>query len=243
MHTVASLFHTRDTALRTLGGLRAVGIDPQRVSEVPIHPARASQRTRPPRPVSPPASWWAPGCWRSLLSDRRWSRGRWWQSWAWRRRPRALELKPKVAQAAWRGAGRLGPGGNRGSRIRRARSAGGYPAHGGRAGGCDGWTHRRHADAERRRPRELRRFRKHARERLTHACIRVVFVTATVSRTNADWPSLQVISVTPLIATAICRFLGNGSIGGLCEIRWGGHVTAPPVYLREEKHGIPLPRP
>jgi hypothetical protein len=42
MHTVASLFHTPDAALRTLADLRAAGIDPQQVSVV-AHPPSAAE--------------------------------------------------------------------------------------------------------------------------------------------------------------------------------------------------------
>jgi phosphoribosylpyrophosphate synthetase len=40
-----------------------------------------------------------------------------------------------------------------------------------------------------------------------------VFVTDTVSLARQNWPQLRVISIAPLIAGAMQRFLGNGSLG------------------------------
>jgi ribose-phosphate pyrophosphokinase len=55
-----------------------------------------------------------------------------------------------------------------------------------------------------------------ARDKLSRAGVREVFVTDTVSVAEKDWPQLQVVSVAPLIAAAIRRFLVDGSPGGLC---------------------------
>jgi ribose-phosphate pyrophosphokinase len=53
------------------------------------------------------------------------------------------------------------------------------------------------------------------REKLNHPTVREVFVTDTVCIAEKDWPRLQVISIAPLIASAMERFLANGSIGDL----------------------------
>jgi ribose-phosphate pyrophosphokinase len=55
-----------------------------------------------------------------------------------------------------------------------------------------------------------------ARDKLSRAGVREVFVTDTVSVAEKDWPQLQVVSVAPLIAAAIRRFLVDGSPSGLC---------------------------
>lgn len=46
--------------------------------------------------------------------------------------------------------------------------------------------------------------------------MRAVFVTDTVSVTEKDWPRLRVVSIAPLLASALARFLADGSIGDLC---------------------------
>ena len=43
--------------------------------------------------------------------------------------------------------------------------------------------------------------------------MREVFVTDTVSLAKQNWLQLRVISITPLIAGAVQRFLSNGSLG------------------------------
>jgi ribose-phosphate pyrophosphokinase len=54
-----------------------------------------------------------------------------------------------------------------------------------------------------------------ARAKLSHQSIRAVFVTDTVATQETDWRQLQVVSIAPLIAKAIQRFLSDGSIGDL----------------------------
>jgi hypothetical protein len=34
--------------------------------------------------------------------------------------------------------------------------------------------------------------------------------------TEKDWPRLHVVSIAPLLASALARFLADGSIGDLC---------------------------
>jgi ribose-phosphate pyrophosphokinase len=46
--------------------------------------------------------------------------------------------------------------------------------------------------------------------------VREVFVTDTVALKDKNWTQLQVISVAPLIAEAIRRFMTDGSLGDLC---------------------------
>jgi len=52
-----------------------------------------------------------------------------------------------------------------------------------------------------------------ARNRLNHPAVREVFVTDTVRTAEKDWPQLRVISVAPLIAGAVQRFLAKGALG------------------------------
>jgi ribose-phosphate pyrophosphokinase len=52
-----------------------------------------------------------------------------------------------------------------------------------------------------------------ARKKLSHPAVREVFVTDTINQT--DWPQLNVVSIAPLIAGAVRRFLANGSLGKL----------------------------
>ncbi len=54
-----------------------------------------------------------------------------------------------------------------------------------------------------------------ARENLSRSGIRDVFVTNTVSMAGKAWPELHVVSVAPLIATAVQRFMSDGSLSGL----------------------------
>ncbi|HEU4343231.1 MAG TPA: hypothetical protein VFU31_16895 [Candidatus Binatia bacterium] len=54
-----------------------------------------------------------------------------------------------------------------------------------------------------------------ARKKLDHPGVREVFVTDTVRVAENDWPKLRVISIAPLIAGALERFLADGSIGDL----------------------------
>jgi ribose-phosphate pyrophosphokinase len=54
-----------------------------------------------------------------------------------------------------------------------------------------------------------------AREKLAHPTVREVFVTDTVCVAEQDWPQLRVVSIAPLIAGALKRFLADGSIGDL----------------------------
>lgn len=54
-----------------------------------------------------------------------------------------------------------------------------------------------------------------ARAKLSHQSIRAIFVTDTVATPETDWQQLQVVSIAPLIAKAIQRFLSDGSISDL----------------------------
>jgi ribose-phosphate pyrophosphokinase len=54
-----------------------------------------------------------------------------------------------------------------------------------------------------------------ARDKLERAGVRALFVTDTVPTTQEGWPRLQVVSVAPLVAAAIRRFLADGSLGDL----------------------------
>lgn len=54
-----------------------------------------------------------------------------------------------------------------------------------------------------------------ARAKLSHPSIRTIFVTDTVATQETDWQQLQVVSIAPLIAKAIQRFLSDGSMSDL----------------------------
>ena len=54
-----------------------------------------------------------------------------------------------------------------------------------------------------------------ARDRLDHPAVREVFVTDTVAVADRNWPQLRVVSIAPLIAGALERFLADRSIGDL----------------------------
>jgi ribose-phosphate pyrophosphokinase len=54
-----------------------------------------------------------------------------------------------------------------------------------------------------------------ARARLDQPAVREVVVTDTIGIAGQDWPQLRVVSVAPLIATALQRFLADGSISDL----------------------------
>jgi ribose-phosphate pyrophosphokinase len=53
--------------------------------------------------------------------------------------------------------------------------------------------------------------------RLNHPALREIFVTDTVPTHHADWPRLRIVSVVPLLATAIQRLATSGSIADLYE--------------------------
>jgi ribose-phosphate pyrophosphokinase len=57
-----------------------------------------------------------------------------------------------------------------------------------------------------------------ARRKLSHPAVSEVFVTDTISVVEKDWPQLHVISIAPLLASAVQRFLADGSPGQLYEI-------------------------
>ncbi len=54
-----------------------------------------------------------------------------------------------------------------------------------------------------------------ARDQLDHPAVREVVVTDTVRVAEQDWPHLRVVSIAPLIAGALERFLADGSLGDL----------------------------
>ena len=58
-------------------------------------------------------------------------------------------------------------------------------------------------------------FLRGARHKLDHPAVRAVFVTDSICMAGKAWPQLRVISIAPLIAGALKRFLANGSIGDL----------------------------
>jgi ribose-phosphate pyrophosphokinase len=58
-------------------------------------------------------------------------------------------------------------------------------------------------------------FLRGAREKLDVPAVRDVFVTDTVETPAKDWPKLHVVSIAPLIAAALSRFLGDSPASGL----------------------------
>ncbi|HWP43651.1 MAG TPA: ribose-phosphate diphosphokinase, partial [Blastocatellia bacterium] len=58
-------------------------------------------------------------------------------------------------------------------------------------------------------------FLEAARDRLSHEAIREIFVTDTVSPKGEAWPRLKIVSIAPLIAGAISRFVIDGSLSDL----------------------------
>ena len=52
-----------------------------------------------------------------------------------------------------------------------------------------------------------------ARDKLDHPAVREIFVTDTVRVAEQDWPQLSVISIAPLIAGAVERFMADGLSG------------------------------
>jgi len=70
-----------------------------------------------------------------------------------------------------------------------------------------------------------------ARDKLDDPAIREVLVTDTVSVTE-QWPQLRVVSIAPLIASALERFLADGTLADLFK------VTAPnrAPDRRKKKH-------
>jgi ribose-phosphate pyrophosphokinase len=54
-----------------------------------------------------------------------------------------------------------------------------------------------------------------SREKLDRAAVQSVLVTDTVQVLQRDWPKLQIVSIAPLIAAALKRLLGDGSMADL----------------------------
>jgi ribose-phosphate pyrophosphokinase len=54
-----------------------------------------------------------------------------------------------------------------------------------------------------------------ARDKLTHDSVCNIFVSDTIACPVADWPPLQVVSIAPVIASAIQRFTVHGSMSDL----------------------------
>jgi len=57
-----------------------------------------------------------------------------------------------------------------------------------------------------------------ARHKLNDPAVREVFVTDTVSVRKQNSPQRHVISIAPLIAGALERFLVDGRLGDLCKV-------------------------
>jgi ribose-phosphate pyrophosphokinase len=53
-----------------------------------------------------------------------------------------------------------------------------------------------------------------ARARLTHPAVGGILVTDTTPVSATGWSTLEVVTVAPLLAAALQRFLVDGSVGG-----------------------------
>jgi ribose-phosphate pyrophosphokinase len=58
-------------------------------------------------------------------------------------------------------------------------------------------------------------FAAHTRERLTHESVKQIFVSDTLPLKEKGWPQLHIITIAPLLAGAIERFMSDRSIGDL----------------------------
>lgn len=58
-------------------------------------------------------------------------------------------------------------------------------------------------------------FVRDARKKLSHPAVREVLVTDTVCVPERDWPQLHVITIAPLIASAMEKLMSDGSLGEL----------------------------
>jgi ribose-phosphate pyrophosphokinase len=54
-----------------------------------------------------------------------------------------------------------------------------------------------------------------AREKLDHEAVREIYVTDTISNADKVWPKLKIVSIAPLVAGAIHRFMIDGSFSDL----------------------------
>ena len=54
-----------------------------------------------------------------------------------------------------------------------------------------------------------------ARDTLSHAAVREVFVADPATLAGEDWPHVRVVSVAPVISAALRRLLADGSTGDL----------------------------
>lgn len=54
-----------------------------------------------------------------------------------------------------------------------------------------------------------------ARQNLAHEAVKKVVITDTIAGAPKDWPRLQIVSIAPVIAGAVKRFLEQRSLGDL----------------------------
>ena len=60
-------------------------------------------------------------------------------------------------------------------------------------------------------------FIEHVLDRLARAGVKIVFTTDTISQIGSNRLQMEVVSIAPLLATALQRFMADGSIGDLYE--------------------------
>ena len=60
-------------------------------------------------------------------------------------------------------------------------------------------------------------FIEHVLDRPARAGVKIVFTTDTISQTGSNRLQMEVVSIAPLLATALQRFMADGSIGDLYE--------------------------
>jgi ribose-phosphate pyrophosphokinase len=70
------------------------------------------------------------------------------------------------------------------------------------------------------------------RQKLDQPAVREIFVTDTVCPNEALWPRVRVISIAPLIAGALKRFLTDGSLRDL----YPANPRSPAINMKEERH-------
>jgi ribose-phosphate pyrophosphokinase len=69
-----------------------------------------------------------------------------------------------------------------------------------------------------------------ARAKLGHEAIRRVLVTDTVAAADRPWPPLEIVSVAPLLASAIRRIQADGSLGDLFQDAPSPSPSAPVAH-------------
>lgn len=75
-----------------------------------------------------------------------------------------------------------------------------------------------------------------ARERLCHPAIRKVFITDSIPRNHVSWPELKIVSLAPLLASAIHRLHANESMADLYTHVVGDSADLLTPHILEAPH-------